>query len=289
MAHYIIPWHLKFPRRTLLGFSVNRDKLPPTSARYLSLKNGVSCQASSATAWPGKHPFLPPELSVTSSPLPGVNCPPRAVPQVYEEPLTEGSGPSASSGGGGRMSIFGPSGVSTVCMVPPSRASLTGPAICSRPSPSCSTTWSPSIGSPDTRPISTRPVAWSTSSGSRRRTVPSGYSASQRSSLACSVTVIMLFLLRSPALFRLFEEILGLAQLILGRALRLVRASFSLLGFIAGEGSGGLFGLTLCLVQCPFTLVLGAALSAHVLLLPSSGVTCKIMFTRSGTGSKGWA
>src|ERR671921_492883 len=108
MAHYIIPWHLKFPRRTLLGFSVNRDKLPPTSARYLSLKNGVSCQASSATAWPGKHPFLPPGLSVTSSPLPGVNCPPRAVPQVYEEPLTEGSGPSAPPRGSAPPKGFPP-------------------------------------------------------------------------------------------------------------------------------------------------------------------------------------
>ena len=60
MAHYIIPWHLRFPRRTLLGSSLNTGKLPPTSARSLSLKNGVSCQASRATAWPGKRPFLPP-------------------------------------------------------------------------------------------------------------------------------------------------------------------------------------------------------------------------------------
>src|ERR687889_2607679 len=185
------------------------------------------------------------------------------------------------------MSIFGPSGVSTVCIVPPSRASLTGPAMCNRPSPSYSTTWSPSIGSPDTRPISTRPVAWSTSSGSRRRTVPSGYSASQRSSLACSVTVIMLFLLRSPALLRLFEEVLGLAQLILGGALRLLRASFGLLGFVAGYGAGGLFGLALCLIQCPFALVLSAALFAHVLLLSSSGVTYKIMFTPREPAQKG--
>src|SRR5215217_118840 len=96
--------------------------------------------------------------------------------------------------------------------------------------------------------------------------VPSGYSAPQRSSLACSVTVIMLFLLRSPALLRLFEEFLGLAQLILGGALRLLRASFGLLGFIAGYGAGGLFGLALCLNQCPFALVLNAALFAHASL-----------------------
>src|SRR5918995_341820 len=85
---------------------------------------------------------------------------------------------------------------------------------------------------------------------------------------------------------RLLKQVLGLTHLVLGGALRLVRASFSLLFFVASYGSGSLFGLALRLVQCPFTLVLGAALSAHVLLLPSSLVTCNSILSHLQPGLK---
>ena len=76
--------------------------------------------------------------------------------------------------------------------------------------------------------------------------------------------------LRSPGLLGLLEQALCLAQLVLGGALRLVRASFRFFGLVASHGSGGLLGLTLRLVQRPFALVLAAAFSSARVMLPSS-------------------
>src|SRR5918997_229391 len=85
-----------------------------------------------------------------------------------------------------------PSGVCTRCRVLPLSASLTGQAMRSRSRSSCSTTWSSSVGSPKRRPTWALPFSGCASTGSRRRTVPSGRSTCFRSILASSVTVIML-------------------------------------------------------------------------------------------------
>ena len=65
---------------------------------------------------------------------------------------------------------------------------------------------------------------------------------------------------------RLLEEVLQLALLLLGRALRLVRASLGLLGVVAGHCASGFFGPALDLIHRSFALVLAAALSSHGLL-----------------------
>jgi hypothetical protein len=61
----------------------------------------------------------------------------------------------------------------------------------------------------------------------------------------------------------LLEEVLQLALLLLGGALRLIRAALRLYGLVAGHGSGSFFGPALELVHRPFALILAAALSSH--------------------------
>ena len=65
---------------------------------------------------------------------------------------------------------------------------------------------------------------------------------------------------------RLLEDVLQLALLLFGGALRLVRAALGLLGLVAGHGASGLFRPALNLVHRPFALILATTLSAHVRL-----------------------
>src|SRR4051794_29565652 len=80
--------------------------------------------------------------------------------------------------------------------------------------------------------------------------------------------------------WRLLEEILELALLLLHSALALVRTALGLRILVAGYGTRGLLGTALDLVHRPFAPVLATTLSAQVLLLPSSSlVSLGILYT----------
>src|SRR5918995_3753776 len=110
----------------------------------------------------------------------------------YESPV------SSSRPVGGRMAMptlgasdpFSDLSWTTTSMVLPLRSPLTGAPMRNTSSPSCSTTWSSSLGSPAAKPIWISSVARLISTGSRRRTVPSGVSWAPMRALASSVTVI---------------------------------------------------------------------------------------------------